>query len=130
MTAIMTKENVSEFVQLYFELHQPPYITTFKEKCQQMYERQGGGTDKMKMSDIYHICWAIRLLAEPGKYDFDDIEFHVRKNPFFAEIATDDEAADDMANKPKQVGLLRQAIRDYRTILAGQLKMAPLNAKL
>jgi len=128
MTAIMTKENVSEFVQLYFELHQPPYITTFKEKCQQMYERQG--TDKMKMSDIYHICWAIRLLAEPGKYDFDDIEFHVRKNPFFAEIPTDEDDDNMSNNKPKQVGLLRQAIRDYREILAGQLKMAPLNAKL
>ena len=129
--ALITKENVVVFVQTYFELRVT--TETVKEKCQKMYEKSGR---KMLMSDIYNIFWAIRLLAEPGKYDHDDIEFHVRKNPFFAEIPTDDNTDDKPAdnkpadNKPKQVALLRQAIREYSVIFAGKVIMVPLIAKL
>ena len=122
--AVITKDNVIIFVQTYFELRVT--TETVKEKCQKMYERSGR---KLLMSDIYNIFWAIRLLAEPGKYDHDDIEFHVRKNPFFAEIPTDYNE-DEHARKPKQVALLRQAIREYSVIFAGKVIMVPLNAKL
>jgi hypothetical protein len=122
--AVITKESVIVFVQTYYELR----VTTesVKEKCQKMYERNG---KKLPMSDIYNIFWAIRVLAEPGKYDQDDIEFHVNKNPFFAEIPTDYNE-DEHARKPKQVALLRQAIREYSIIFAGKVNMVPLNAKL
>ena len=139
MAALITQANVTEFVQMYFQIHKNP--ETIKEKCQQMYEMQCGS--KLQMSDIYHIFWAIRLLAEPGKYDHDDIEFHVKKNPVFAEIPTTDYEGDNADNnkpkaedkpkadiKPKQVGLLRHAIKEYKQILAGQLKMIHLDAKL
>jgi len=129
MTAIITQTNVTEFVQMYFEICKAPNITTFKEKCQKMHEMQGAS--KLKMSDIYNIFWAIRILAETGKYDHDDIEFHVKKNPIFAEIPTTDYDGDlndekKSDEKPKQVGLLRKAIREYKEILAGQIKMGSL----
>jgi hypothetical protein len=135
MAALITQANVTEFVQMYFQLEKNP--ETVKEKCQQMYDMQGGS--KLQMSDIYHIFWAIRLLADPGKYDHDDIEFHVKKNPVFAEIPTTDYEGDKPKadtktkaedTKPKQVGLLRHAIKEYKQILAGQLKMIHLDAKL
>ena len=141
MAALITQTNVTEFVQMYFQIHKNP--DTLKEKCQQMYDMQGGS--KLQMSDIYHIFWAIRLLAEPGKYDHDDIEFHVKKNPVFAEIPTTDYEGDNKPKadtkpkadikpkadtKPKQVGLLRHTIKEYKQILAGQLKMIHLDAKL
>jgi len=102
--ALITNENVNELVKMYFEVHRRPN-TTFKEKCKLMYESQAG-SGKLKMSDIYHIFWAIRILSETGKYDNDDIEFQVRKNPIFAEIPTDDYddklAANDKHATPEQ----------------------------
>jgi len=118
--ALITQENVAELVQTYFELRKTP--ETVKEKCQKMHIGS-----KLPLSDVYNIFWAIRILTEPG-YDFDDIEFHVKKNPIFAEIPTDDKHADDKHaddNKPKQVGLLRQAIRDC-AILSGKIKIGSL----
>ncbi len=113
--AIITQENVAELVQTYFELRKIP--ETVKEKCIKMHIGS-----KLPLSDVYNIFWAIRILTEPG-YDFDDIEFHVKKNPIFAEIPTDDKHhADD---KPKQLGLLRQAIRDC-AILNGKIKTGSL----
>jgi hypothetical protein len=132
--ALITKTNVTELVQTYFELRKTS--ETVKEKCQKMHIGS-----KLPLSDVYNIFWAIRILTEPG-YDFDDIEFHVKKNPIFAEIPTDDKHADDKHaddkhaddkhaddkhadNKPKQVGLLRQAIRDC-AILSGKIKIGSL----
>jgi hypothetical protein len=113
--AIITKENVDELVQTYFELRKIP--ETVKEKCIKMHIGS-----KLPLSDVYNIFWAIRILTEP-RYDFDDIEFHVKKNPIFAEIPTDDKHhADD---KPKQLGLLRQAIQDC-AILNGKIKTGSL----
>jgi hypothetical protein len=53
--ALITKKNVTELVQLYFELRDKP--ETVEEKCQKMYEMNDG---KLPMSDIYNIFWAIR----------------------------------------------------------------------
>jgi len=114
--AVITPENVTELVQTYYDLRYVP--DTLKEKCRKMCERVEG---KLPMSDIYNVFWAIRVLVE--KYDHDDIEFHVLRNPIFAEISTDDAVAQPMQVQPMQVqpvqvqsmqvGLLRQAIRDF-----------------
>ena len=125
--AVITQENVAELVQTYFELRKTS--ETVKEKCQKMHIGS-----KLPLSDVYNIFWAIRILTEPG-YDFDDIEFHVKKNPIFAEIPTDDDdhlVADNMLadNMPNQVGLLRQAIREYSNLFACQVKMISLASKL
>ena len=91
-----------------------------------MHEMHGG---KLPMNDIFNVFWAIRVLAE--KYDPDDLEFHVKKNPIFAEIPTDYEGdAENNDDKPKQVGLLRQAIRDCQFILSNKINMVNLEAKL
>jgi len=128
--AIITQENVAELVQTYFELRKTP--ETLKEKCLKMHIGS-----KLPLSDVYNIFWAIRILTEPG-YDFDDIEFHVKKNPIFAEIPTDDKHHADSKHadskhaddKPKQFGLLRQAIRDCQFLLSNKIKMVNLEAKL
>lgn len=117
--AVITKTNVTELVQMYFELRRDS--TSVKEKCEKMYVNS-----KLPMRDIYNIFWAIRILTEPG-YDHDDIEFHVNNNPIFAEIPSDyneDEHAE------KQVGLLRQAIRDCQLLLSSKINMVPLESKL
>ena len=132
-TVVLAKENVSEFVQMYFELHAIT-DTTVQDICTTMYTQLAG---KYKKGDIYNVVWAIRLLVETSKYDHDDIEFHVKKNPIFAEIYTEDSDAEQLQTKPKQVGLLRQTIRNYQQaawqLAASQLKMKLLigaNAKL
>ena len=120
--ALITKTNVTELVQIYYELRQKK--ETVKEKCQQMYEMHGF---KMPLSDIYNVFWAIRILAET--YAPDDIEFHVNKNPIFAEMPTDYNE-DTHAEKPKQLGLLRQAVRDCQFLLSNKISMVNLEAKL
>lgn len=120
--AVISKTNVTELVQMYFELRHKSY--TVKEKCEKMHEMHGG---KLPLSDIYNVFWAIRILAET--YAPDDIEFHVNKNPIFAEIPTDYNE-DEHAERPKQVGLLRQAIRDCQLLLSSKIRMVSLEAKL
>ena len=120
--ALITKTNVTELVQIYYELRQKK--ETVKEKCQKMHEMHGG---KLPLSDIYNVFWAIRILAET--YAPDDIEFHVNKNPIFAEIPTDYND-DKYEEKPKQVGLLRQAVRDCQFLLSNKISMVNLEAKL
>ena len=120
--ALITKANVTELVQIYYELRKKK-TETVKEKCQQMYEMHGF---KMPLSDIYNVFWAIRILAE--KYAPDDIEFHVNKNPIFAEMPTD--YNEDTDDKPKQLGLLRQAVRDCQFLLSNKISMVNLEAKL
>jgi hypothetical protein len=125
--AVITKTNVTELVQIYYELRRTQ--ETVKEKCHKMHEMHGG---KMPLSDIYNVFWAIRILAET--YAPDDIEFHVNKNPIFAEIPSDyedDKHADNKhAEKPKQVGLLRQAVRECQFLLSNKISMVNLEAKL
>ena len=120
--AVISKTNVTELVQMYFELRMKP--ETVKEKCEKMYEMNGC---KLPLRDIYNVFWAIRILAET--YAPDDIEFHVNNNPIFAEIPTDYNE-DKHAEKPKQVGLLRQAIRDCQLLLSSKINMVNLEAKL
>ena len=121
--ALITKTNVTELVQIYYELRQKK-TETVKEKCQKMYEMHCG---KMPLSDIYNVFWAIRILAET--YAPDDIEFHVNKNPIFAEMPTDYND-DKYEEKPKQLGLLRQAVRDCQFLLSNKISMVNLEAKL
>ena len=120
--AVITKANVTELVQMYYEVRMT--TETVKEKCQKMYEMHNG---KLPLRDMYNVFWAIRILAET--YAPDDIEFHVNKNPIFAEIPTDYNE-DEHAERPKQVGLLRQAIRDCQFILSNKINMVNLEAKL
>jgi hypothetical protein len=126
--AVITKENVNTLVESYFEVKHIPMV---QEKCKLMYTKN---KEQLPMRDIYNIFWAIQVLADrTGKYTPDDIEFHVKKNPIFAEISTDeddDQEVDKKQQKPKQVGLLRQAIHDYERnsakITTGKLHMTSL----
>lgn len=92
--ALVTKENAAMFVNIYFSS-----------------QRETDKGSKLINSDIntYYIFWAIRILVETSKYDSDDFEFHMKKNPIFA---TD------------QIELLRQAIQTYpqKHIEANRLK--------
>lgn len=120
----ITVQNAAILVENYFESQ------SIKDSCSAFIiqlEKNGVNMDKHTLYDIF---WAIHILVNSkGKYGFDDIEFHVKKNPIFAEIPTnycEKEAKDE---RPKQVGILRQAIRNY-SIFDGQIKMVHLTSKL
>ena len=70
-----------------------------------------GATGQVPQPDpqSYNIFWAIRLLAEGEKYDSDDVEYHVKHNPIFAEINVG-----NSLKRPNQAHLLRTAINAYK----------------
>jgi hypothetical protein len=121
-TPLITTENVAEFVKKYYESKQSTIHCSAYTKYQMLFKKEDPPfTD----TDLYNVFWAIRLLAETGKYDFDDIEFHVKKNPIFLEIN-----AEDRATCPKQIGLLRYTINRYKRTV-DQIRMGSLiGAKL
>jgi hypothetical protein len=108
---IITAENVTKHVKLYFESKRMTITASaFSKFCIAVGNDNYLNGNTSSLAD-YNVFWAIRLLAETGKYDYDDIEFHAKKNPIFAEI--DSEPKPD-EKKPNQVYLLRKAIHRYK----------------
>ncbi len=128
-SAVITTENVVVLVQMYFESQTIKDNSTDFMKYMQHWQHKGNmNFDETVNKNLYDVFWAIRVLADrTGKYDFDDIEFHTRRNPIFQEINPE---RNQEAAVPKQVGILRQAIRNYYAKSAGRIKMVSLNAKL
>ena len=129
-TPVITNENVAVLVQMYFESREIKDDSTDFMKYMQHWQRKGNmHFDETVNKNLYDVFWAIRVLADrTGKYDFDDIEFHARKNPIFQEI--NPERNQNVEPKTNQVGILRQAIRAHYAQSGGKIKMVPLNAKL
>ena len=128
---IITAENVEILVQMYFESQQIKDDSTDLTKYMEHWQRKGKMSfDQTVNKNLYEVFWAIRILSNP-KYDFDDIEFHARKNPIFNEINPERNMDEKHTN---QLGLLRQAIRVYKTektAEGGKIKMVELiHAKL
>ena len=114
VVAVITPENVVALVRMYFESKE------LKEEATDFVKYIMHWQDKGKLSfhelgnkNLYDVFWAIRILDnQAGKYDFDDIEFHARRNPIFAEINPDRDPKEKIP--PKQLGILRQAIHSYQ----------------
>ena len=127
-TPVITPENVAVLVQMYFESQEikddstdfMKYMTHWQRKSKMSFDETGN-------KNLYDVFWAIRVLADrTGKYDFDDIEFHARRNPIFQEINPERNQEDG----PMQLGILRQAIRAHYAQSGGKIKIVPLDAKL
>ena len=115
---VITPENVVVLVRMYFESQERKenvpnfmkYMLHWKCKANITFNELGN-------KNLYNVFWAIRVLADHdhdqmGKYDFDDIEFHVRRNPIFAEINPERNPEEEI--EPKQLGILRHAIHKYQ----------------
>jgi hypothetical protein len=131
-TPTITTENVAELVKKYYESKELTVFGSAYKKYSMLFKKE---EMPFADADLYNIFWAIRLLAESGKYDWDDIEFHVKKNPIFLEINTDDDEEKHKGEKKaNQVGLLRYTINEYKRRLernAGQIIQGSLvGAKL
>lgn len=103
-SAVITTENVAVLVQMYFESQHATYPLTDFKKFTNYWQTKGNVSldNDLVATNLYDVFWAIRILADRAdKYDFDDIEFHCKKNPVFAE---------DIGN---QVGILNKAIEAY-----------------
>ena len=112
--AVITPENVVALVRMYFESQElkeeasdfTKYMLLWKNKTNMIF-------NDIVNKNIYDVFWAIRVLNnQDGKYDIDDIEFHARRNPIFAEINPQRDPKEKIP--PKQLGILRQAIRSYQ----------------
>ncbi len=128
-SAVITPENVVVLVQMYFESQRIKDDLTDFMKYMNHWQRKGNmNFDETVNKNLYDVFWAIRILADrTGKYDFDDIEFHARRNPIFNEINPE---RNQDAVVPKQVGILRQAIRAHYEQNGGKIKMVPLSSRL
>ena len=129
---VITPENVVALVRMYFESQEIKDASTDFMKYMMHWQSKSKSKvsfDETVNKNLYNVFWAIRVLADrTGKYDFDDIEFHARKNPIFQEI--NPERNQNVEPKTNQVGILRQAIRSHYAQSGGKIKMVPLNAKL
>jgi hypothetical protein len=127
---VITNENVVVLVQMYFESQQLKDASTDFMKYMQHWQHKGNMSfDETINKNLYDVFWAIRILADrTGKYDFDDIEFHARRNPIFQEI--NPERSMETAAEHKQLGILRQAIRAHYAQSGGKIKIVPFDAKL
>ena len=114
--AVITAENVTKLVKLYFESQLMTLTSSaFSKFCIACGNDAylNGNTSSTAYLSNYAIFWAIRLLVETEKYDYDDIEFHVKHNPIFADLNAED--IEDGREKPhNQSRLLRQAINRYK----------------
>jgi hypothetical protein len=147
MQPIITAANVTELVNMYFDSQCLPEQCSAFGKYSIQYWKIGGNKyfERTIYENLYDIFWSIRLLAYTGHFDFDDIEFHVKKNPIFAEIDTDTDsheksamqgpaqqgpAMQGPAPRPNQITLLRQAISKYKQnlakVAAGRIKQEAL----
>jgi hypothetical protein len=123
---LITHANADEFVKIYYDSKQlkinssefGKYILQFNKSSSAT-----GAETKNVLDNLGNIFWAIRLLENAGgKYDLDDVEFHTKNNPIFAEINTEDYCEDDgdeekndsdSPTHPNQVGLLRKALMRF-----------------
>jgi hypothetical protein len=115
---VITKENVTDLVELYFASQHITEHCSAYTKYGMLFKNIGDykhftGTVYKRYTDHFHVFWAIRLLTEPAKYDSDDIEFHAKKNPIYAEINTEED-------ENNQIGLLRKAIQAYQAKMKGK----------
>jgi hypothetical protein len=117
--AVITAENVTKLVKLYFTSQlmtlNSSAFSKFCIACGTDAYLNGNTVSSAYLSN-YDVFWAIRLLVETSKYDFDDIEFHVKHNPIFADLHVDDieDSHGGQAKPPNQSRLLRQAINTYK----------------
>jgi hypothetical protein len=115
-TAVITADNVTKLVKLYFESQLMTLTSSAFSKFCIAWGNDAylnGNTSSTAYLSNYAIFWAIRLLVETEKYDYDDIEFHVKHNPIFADLNAED--IEDGREKPNnQSRLLRQAINTYK----------------
>lgn len=115
---VITKENVTDLVELYFASQHITEHCSAYTKYGMLFKNIGDykhftGTVYKRYTDHFHVFWTIRLLTEPAKYDSDDIEFHAKKNPIYAEINTEED-------ENNQIGLLRKAIQAYQAKMKGK----------
>lgn len=120
---VITTANVTKLVDLYFKSKEMRLEAPAPSKfciawgnynylnCKTATGEPAGATGQVPQPgpDAYNIFWAIRLLAEGEKYDSDDVEYHVKHNPIFAEIN-----AGNSLKRLNQVHLLRSAINAYK----------------
>jgi hypothetical protein len=126
---VITAENATKLVHLYFKSKQMILEAPAPSKFCIVWGNDNylnsktpsgepaGATGQVPQPgpDAYNIYWAIRLLAEGEKYDSDDIEYHVKHNPIFAEInAGTSLKTGTSLNRLNQVHLLRSAINSYK----------------
>lgn len=112
--AVITPENVVALVRMYFESQELKEEASDFTKYMLLWENKTNMIfNDIVNKNIYDVFWAIRVLNnQDGKYDIDDIEFHARRNPILAEINPEDNSNEKIP--PKQLGILRQAIRSYQ----------------
>ena len=121
---VITNENVAVLVQMYFDSQEIKDASTDFMKYMMHWQSKSKSKlsfDETVNKNLYDVFWAIRVLADrTGKFDFDDIEFHARRNPIFAEINPERNQEEETC--PKQLGILRQAIHVYYKESSGTKK--------
>ena len=121
--SVITAENAAGLVRAYFELNQVKEMYSDFSKFN-IQRRSNHCCNGMSYEVAYDVFWAIRIIENKNnKYDFDDIEYHLQKNPILGA------GEDTVANKPKQVGLLSKAIDEHRRSQQ-TIAMVSLEAKL
>ena len=121
---VITPENVVALVRMYFESQEIKDASTDFMKYMMHWQSKSKSKvsfDETVNKNLYNVFWAIRVLADrTGKYDFDDIEFHARRNPIFQEINPERNQEEETC--PKQLGILGQAISVYYKERAAEQK--------
>lgn len=121
--SVITAENAAGLVRAYFELNQVKEMYSDFSKFN-IQRRSNHCCNGMSYEVAYDVFWAIRIIENKNnKYDFDDIEYHLQKNPILGA------GEDTVAGRPKQVGLLSKAIDEHRSSQQ-TIAMVSLEAKL